>query len=40
MKKLLSLIIASIGGYALFKKFQAANDDRNLWAEVTDAVRK
>ena len=40
MKKLLTLIIASVGGYAIFKKVREANDDRNLWAEVTDAVRK
>jgi hypothetical protein len=40
MKKLLTLILASAGGYALFKKFQAASADRDLWAEVTDAVRK
>jgi len=39
MKKLLTLIIASVGGYAIFKKVQAANNDRDLWAEVTDAVR-
>jgi len=40
VKKLLTLIIASIGGYAIFKKVQEANSDRDLWAEVTDAVRK
>ena len=40
VKKLLTLILASVGGYALFKKVTAANADRDLWAEVTDAVRK
>jgi len=40
MKKLLTLIIASVGGYAIFKKVKEANGDRDLWAEVTDAVRK
>jgi len=40
MKKLLTLIIASIGGYAIFKKVQEGNANRDLWAEVTDAMRK
>ena len=38
MKKLVTLVLASVGGYLLFKKVKSANDDRDLWAEVTDAV--
>jgi len=40
MKKFLALLIVSIGGYAVFRQFASQNADRDLWAEVTDAVRQ
>ena len=38
MKKLLTLVMASVGGYFLYKKVKGASEDRDLWAEVTDSV--
>jgi len=39
MKKLLAVLLVAAGGYAIAKKLQSDSQDRDLWAEVTDAVR-
>jgi hypothetical protein len=38
MKKLLLLLAAAAAGYALWTRYAAERDDRDLWAEVTDSV--
>ena len=39
MKKLLSFLVIAGGLAIAWKKFNEANADRDLWAEVTDAVK-
>ena len=36
MKKLLVLLLAAGAGYLLWRKYTEDNDERVLWAEVTD----
>jgi hypothetical protein len=38
MKRLLLIVAAAVVGYALYQKYVQDRDERDLWAEVTDAV--
>ena len=36
MKKLLLVVAVAAVGYVLWQKYQQAQDERDLWSEVTD----
>ena len=38
MKKLLVVVMAAAGGFALWRKVEADKAEQALWAEVTDTV--
>ncbi len=38
MKKLLLLVAAGVGAFAVWRKVEADKAEQNLWAEATDAV--
>jgi hypothetical protein len=38
MKKLLVILAVAAVGFAVYRKFFAAGEERSLWAEVTDPV--
>jgi hypothetical protein len=38
LKKVLLVVLASVGGYFAYKKAQQARTDQDLWAEAVDPV--
>ncbi|MDX6292678.1 MAG: hypothetical protein QOH50_1753 [Kribbellaceae bacterium] len=38
LKKVLLVVVASVGGYFAYKKAQQARADQDLWAEAVDPV--
>jgi hypothetical protein len=38
LKKVLLVVLASIGGYLAYKKTQQARAEQDLWAEAVDPV--
>ncbi|HEY0694934.1 MAG TPA: DLW-39 family protein [Kribbella sp.] len=38
MKKVLLVVLASVGGYFAYRKAQQARVDQDLWAEAVDPV--
>jgi hypothetical protein len=38
LKKVLLVLLASVGGYFVYKKTQQARDKQDLWAEAVDSV--
>jgi hypothetical protein len=38
LKKVLLVVLASVGGYFAYKKAQQARADQDLWAEAVDPV--
>ena len=38
LKKLLLVLLASIGGYFVYKKAQESRADKDLWATAVDSV--
>ena len=38
LKKALLVLLASIGGYFVYKKTQQSRAEKDLWAEVADPV--
>jgi hypothetical protein len=38
LKKILLVLVASIGGYFAYKKAQSSRADKDLWAEAVDPV--
>ena len=38
LKKVLLVLVASIGGYFAYKKTQQSRADKDLWAEAVDSV--
>ena len=39
MKKLLVLVLVTLGGLFLYRRVQASRAEQDLWAEATDPVR-
>jgi hypothetical protein len=39
MKKLLILVLATLGGLFAYRRVQASRAEQDLWAEATDPVR-
>ena len=38
LKKVLLVLLASVGGYFVYKKTQQSRADKDLWAEAVDPV--
>jgi hypothetical protein len=39
MKKLLTLVLVSLGGLFVYRRVQSSRAEQDLWAEATDPVR-